>query len=105
VTTPTPTVDLASLPRWEDEGVGARVALVDAERAAASETLTASVRRTRPNRYVIVAPRTFVFTRLRAAVVVGLVVHVGDWTGIIDITSRPVRPGDTVHLVLPAGTG
>jgi hypothetical protein len=81
---------------------GARVALVDAAGGALSEMLTAAVRRTGPDSFEIVEPRSFVFTRLRYGIVVGLAVYVGDWRGMLDVgPHRMTRPEDVFHVSLP----
>jgi hypothetical protein len=95
-------VELSPLP-WDDDREGARVTLVDAARGVVSERLTASVRRTGTDVFAIVAPRSFVFTRLRAAIVVALAVDVGTWHGTLELEPRPLRPGDTYTLLLPGG--
>jgi hypothetical protein len=80
---------------------GALVAAVDAERAAASEMLTAAARRTGPDSYAITAPREFRFERLRDAMVIGLGIWVGDWFGVIPIGARRTLPGDVLTIALP----
>jgi hypothetical protein len=96
--------ELAPSP-WDDDREGAQVALVDAARDPVSETLTASVRRTGASAFEVVEPRAFVFTRLRAGVVVGLGVWVGTWRGTLEIDPRPVAPGDAFDLRLSGGWG
>lgn len=88
-------------PYLSDDLEGARVALVDAAHDSVSETLTASVRRADPGVFEIVEPQTFMFSRLRDAIVVGLGVYVGDWRGRLEIDPWPIRSGDVVHVYLP----
>jgi len=80
---------------------GALVAAVDTDRAAASEMLTAAVRRTGPDSYAITAPGEFRFERLRDTVVIGLGIWVGDWFGVIPIGARHIMPGDVLTIALP----
>jgi hypothetical protein len=94
----------ARLP-WSSEllSLDGRAPVLDAARGVVSERLTASVRRTGTDVFAIVAPRSFVFTRLRAAIVVALAVDVGTWHGTLELEPRPLRPGDTYTLLLPGG--
>jgi hypothetical protein len=82
---------------------GARVAAVDAEHVAASEMLTAAVRRAGPDSYEVTAPLEFRFERLRDTVAVGMGIWVGDWFGVLPMSAHRLMPGDTLTVALRQG--